>query len=76
MSTKKAESAGNMTPPQARRAFQKATATMPAAEAKRIVAGAVKQAQKGQKAKQATARARFYAAWDRGAQTQSQVLKS
>ena len=64
-----------MTPAQARRAFQKATATMPAAEAKRIVTGAVKQARKGQNAKQAAARARFYAAWDGGAQTQSQVLK-
>jgi hypothetical protein len=75
MSTKKTESAGSMTPTRARRAFQQATAAMPVAEAKRIVTGAVKQAAKGKSAKQAAARARFYAAWDKGAQSQSRVLK-
>lgn len=62
----KTESASNMTPAQARKAFTQATRSMPPAEAKRIVAGAVRVARQVQTRRQEV-NARFIDSWNRGA---------
>ena len=68
MAQQRTESTRNMTPTQARAAFTQATRSFPPAEAKRIVAGAVRAARQGRsvQVRRAQARARFNAALTRG----------
>ena len=65
--TTKTESARNMTPAQARKAFTGATRLMPPAEAKRVVAGAARAARQARcvQARRKEANAKFMEAWDK-----------